>query len=314
MKSSFTHIHYVFLFLFITSGCQVINKNSLSKQNTKKNTYNLDPNLAPSENFHLTNFKLRLPSDTDKDGKPDMVSAEELNKSYQSEYFYTGKNGGMVFKCPSIGATTSNSKYARVELREMLRNGDKSIKTKGVTKNNWVFGSVPYKDKQAAGAVDGEMEATLAINRVTTSGEKKHIGRIIIGQIHSNTDEPIRLYYRKLKKNLLGSIYFAHEINNGKDTYYEMIGGKSNHLKNPIDGIALNEKFSYNIKVVGNLMYVTISRPGKENVEKMIDMKESGYDKSGVYQYFKAGIYNNNNTADKDDYAQVTFYNLEISH
>ena len=304
----------MFLFLLITFGCNAINKNSLSKKNAKQEKHKLDPNLAPSENFDLNNFKLRLPSDTDKDGKPDVISPEELNKGYQSEYFYTAKDGGMVFKCPSNGATTPNSKYVRTELREMLRKGDKSIKTKGVNKNNWVFSSVPLKDRQAAGAVDGEMEATLAVNRVTTSGEKKHIGRIIIGQIHSNTDEPIRLYYRKLKENLLGSIYFAHEINNGKDTYYEMIGGKSNDLKNPIDGIALNEKFSYKIKVVGNSLYVTIFRQGKENVETIIDMKKSGYDKSGVYQYFKAGIYNNNNTADKDDYTQVTFYNLEISH
>ena len=108
------------------------------------------------------------------------------------------------------------------------------------------------------------MKATLAVNRVTTSGNKKQIGRIIIGQMHSNTDEPIRIYYRKLKENLLGSIYFAHEINNGKDTYYDMIGAKSNDLKNPIDWIALNERFSYKIKVVGNSMSVTISRQGKE--------------------------------------------------
>ena len=314
MKFPLIHIHYMFLFLLITSGCNVVNKSSLSNKNTKQVKHKLDPNLAPSENFNLNNFKLRLPSDADKNGKPDLITAKELNKGYQSEYFYTGKDGGMVFKCPSSGANTSNTKYARTELREMLKNGDKSIKTKGVTKNNWVFSSVPFKDRQAAGAVDGEMEATLAVNRVTTSGNKKQIGRIIIGQIHSNTDEPIRIYYRKLKENLLGSIYFAHEINNGKDTYHNMIGAKSNDLKNPIDGIALNEKFSYKIKVVGNSMYVTISRQGKENIEKIIDMKKSGYDKSGVYQYFKAGIYNNNNTADKEDYAQVTFYNLEISH
>ena len=298
----------------IRDRCHIINKTSLSNKSTNQEKHKIDPKLAPSENFNLSHFKLRLPSDIDGNGKPDLITSKELNEGYQSEYFYTGNDGGMVFKCPSNGAKTSNTKYTRTELREMLRNGDKTIKTKGVTKNNWVFSSAPYKDRQAAGAVDGQMEATLAINRVTTTGEKKHIGRIIIGQIHSNTDEPIRLYYRKLKENQLGSIYFAHEINNGKDTYYEMIGGKSNDLKNPIDGIALNEKFAYKIKVVGNSMCVTIARQGKENVERIIDMEKSGYDKSGVYQYFKAGIYNNNNTADKDDYAQVTFYNLEISH
>jgi len=194
----------------------------------------LDANLDPSENFDLSKFKLTLPSDDDKNGKADNISPKKLNKGFQNEYFYTGKDGGMVFKCPTIGAKTSkNTKYTRTELREMLRGEDKSIKTKGVNENNWVFSSAPEKDKKAAGAVDGEMKATLAINRVTTTGKKSHIGRIVIGQIHSNTDEPIRLYYRKLKENKFGSIYFAHEVDKGEDTYYEMIGGRSNSLNNP---------------------------------------------------------------------------------
>lgn len=274
---------------------------------------NLDSNLAPSENFDLSNFKLQIPADEDKNGKSDNISVKKL-KGYQSDFFYTGKDGGMVFKCPPYGAKTTNTKYVRSELREMLRGTDRSIKTKGVNKNNWVFSSAPEKDKKTAGAVDGEMEATLAINHVTTTGKKGHIGRIVIGQIHANTDEPIRLYYRKLKENRLGSIYFAHEVDKGEDTYYEMIGGKSNSLRNPKDGIALNEKFSYKIKVVGNTMLVRISRDGKKDVERFVDMSKSGYDKGGLYQYFKAGIYHLNNTAEKNDYAQSTFYNLKVTH
>ena len=37
--------------------------------------------------------------------------------------------------------------------------------------------------------------ATLAVNHVTTTGEKYQIGRVIIGQIHAKDDEPVRLYY-----------------------------------------------------------------------------------------------------------------------
>ena len=196
----------------------------------------------------------------------------------------------------------------------MLRNGDKKIKKAGVNKNNWVFSSAPKKDRKAAGAVDGEMTATLAVNHVTTTGDKNHIGRLVIGQIHANTDEPIRIYYRKLKENRLGSIYFAHEINHAKDTYYEMIGEKSSNAKNPIDGIALNEKFTYKIKVIGNKMWVTLSRKGKPDIVKFVNMKKSGYDEGGQYLYFKAGIYNNNSTANNDDYAQVTFYELKQTH
>lgn len=275
----------------------------------------LNPNVPPSENFNLSNFKLSIPSDDDKNGKSDTISPEKLNEGYESEYFYTGKDGGMVFKCPSRGAKTSkNTKYVRTELREMLRNGDRSIETKGVTKNNWVFSSAPQKDKEAAGAIDGEMEATLAINHVTTSGKKSQVGRLVIGQIHANTDEPIRLYYRKLKNNLLGSIYFAHEKNKGEDTYYNLIGSRDSDIRNPKDGIALNEKFTYKIKVVGNLMLVTIVRKGKKDIEKLINMSKSGYDEGGQYKYFKAGIYHLNNTADKGGYAQATFYDLKIGH
>lgn len=246
------------------------NENDLSEIDFVQNNHNLDPNLPPSENFNLSSWYLSLPIDNDKNGKSDNIYEKKLNAGYQSEYFYTGEDGGMVFKCPSKGTTTSgNTKYIRVELREMLRNGNKTIKNKGVNKNNWVFSSAPLKDKQAAGAVDGEMTATLAINHVTTTGEKNQIGRIIIGQIHSNTDEPIRICYRKLKENSLGSIYFAHEVDKGEDTYYEMIGGRSSSLRNPINGVALNEKFTYKIKVIGNSMLVTISRQGKKDVMRL---------------------------------------------
>ena len=295
-----------------TNTSEVIEKDSpLEIQSHQK----LNPNLAPSQNFDLSKWKLTIPTDSDKNGKADTVLEAELNSGYENKkYFFTGKDGGMVFKCPVKGNTTTNSKYARVELREMLRNGNTSIKTAAVNKNNWVFSSAPQADQDAAGAVDGEMFATLAVNNVTTTGKKSHIGRVIIGQIHSNTDEPIRLYYRKLKDNTLGSIYFAHEINHDEDTYYNIIGDRTNDLSNPQDGIALNEKFSYKIKVIGNEMWVTLSRKGKADIVKHLDMSNSGYDEGGQYQYFKAGVYHVNNTGDHNDYAQVTFYNLETKH
>ena len=277
---------------------------------------NLDPNLPPSSNFDLSNWYISLPTDNDGNGKADSTYEAALNEGFENpDYFYTGEDGGMVFKCPVRGFTTStNTSYVRVELREMLRNGDTEIKNSGVNKNNWVFSSAPAEDIEAAGAIDGEMTATLAVNKVTTTGDNGHIGRLMVGQIHANTDEPIRIYYRKLKDNELGSIYFAHEINHGDDIYYNMIGDRSNSRENPIDGIALNEKFSYKIKVIGNEMWVTLSREGKADIVQYVDMSASGYDEGGQYQYFKAGIYHANNSGNDDDYAQATFYELEVTH
>ena len=92
-----------------------------------------------------------------------------------------------------------------------------------------------------------------------------------------------------------------------------MIGSKSSSAEDPIDGIALDEKFSYRINVVGNLLTVTIMRPGKPDVVSTTDMSGSGYDQGGQYMFFKAGVYNQNKSGLADDYAQATFYNLEVS-
>lgn len=286
-------------------------------QQTNTSSSSLDPNQAPSQNFDLSTWKLSIP-DNDGDGTATDISVSDLNSGYEnSAYFYTGEDGGMVFKCPVEGYKTSaNTSYTRVELREMLRGTNTSISTQGVNHNNWVFGSAPQEDKNAAAAFDGEMNATLAVNHVTTSGSNSHIGRVIIGQIHANSDEPIRLYYRKLRDNNLGSIYFAHEPTdgNGSEQWHEMIGSRSNSTDNPTDGIALNEKFSYRIKVVGDILTVTIIRVGKPEVVKVIDMVNSGFNVGGQYMYFKAGVYHVNNTGNDEDYAQVTFYALEKSH
>ncbi|MER2492773.1 polysaccharide lyase family 7 protein [Catenovulum sediminis] len=277
----------------------------------------LDPNKAPSENFDLSRWYLSVPTDEDNSGTADSIKEDELNAGYESnEYFYTAADGGMVFKCPVDGYKTStNTSYTRTELREMLRAGDTSIDTQGVNGNNWVFSSAPSSAQNSAGGVDGKLKATLAVNYVTTTGNSSQVGRVIVGQIHAANDEPIRLYYRKLPNNSKGSIYFAHEPGNGNsEQWYEMIGSRSDSASNPSDGISLNEKFSYEIDVTGNTLTVKIMRDGKPTVTETVDMSNSGYDDSDDWMYFKAGVYNQNNSGNSNDYVQATFYALENTH
>ncbi|MDO6598643.1 polysaccharide lyase family 7 protein [Tenacibaculum sp. 1_MG-2023] len=299
------------------SGGNISKTIAITQAESIQSSGGLDPNKAPSENFNLSTWYLSVP-DNNGNGVATSISVSELNNSYEnSNYFYTDSDGGMVFKCPVDGFKTSaNTSFTRVELREMLRGTDTSISTQGVNGNNWVFGTAPTSDIDAAAGYDGEMNATLAVNHVTTTGSNSHIGRVIIGQIHANDDEPIRLYYRKLKDNTLGSIYFAHEPADGfgSEQWHEVIGSRSNSASNPSDGIALNEKFSYTIKVVGDSLSLTIIRDGKADVVKTVDMVNSGYNVGGQYMYFKAGVYQANNTGDDDDYVQATFYALEKTH
>jgi poly(beta-D-mannuronate) lyase len=276
----------------------------------------LDPELPPSGNFELIDWNISIPVDNNNDGKADTIKEVPLSNGYEnSEYFYTAADGGVVFKSKVSGAKTStNTKFTRSELREMLRRGNTSFSTKGVGGNNWVFGDAPSSDRSVAGGVDGTLDATLAVNHVTTTGSSSQVGRVIVGQIHANDDEPIRLYYRKLPGNDKGSIYFAHEPNGGSDQYIEMIGSRSSSASNPSDGIALNEKFSYRINVDGSNLTVTIMRPGKPDISRSVDMSNSGYNNGGQYMYFKAGVYNQNNTGNSSDYVQATFYKIENSH
>ena len=162
------------------------------------------------------------------------------------------------------------------------------------------------------GRVDGIMTATVAVDHVSTTGESSKVGRVIIGQIHGSDDEPCRLYYRKLPGNTNGSIYIAHEPITSAEQWYEMIGSRSSSASNPSDGIALGEQFSYEIKVEGNTLTVTIMRPGKSDVQQIVDMSASGFEDD--WMYFKAGVYNQNNSGDPGDYAQVSFFALDVSH
>ena len=107
----------------------------------------------------------------------------------------------------------------------------------------------------------------------------------------------------------------THEPRTGAEQWIDdLIGPRSNSASDPIDGIALNERFSYVINVVGNTLTFTLSREGKSDIVRTVDMTNSGFDESGQYMYFKAGLYHANNSGDEDDYAQVTFYKLEKSH
>lgn len=282
--------------------------------------YGLSPDLPPGKNFDLLGWYLNTPGDKNRDGISDKFSEIQLAKGASDErYFFTGPDGGMVFVATvSGGKTSANTSFTRSELRGMLRRGDTSIATHTKpepNKNNWVFSSAPARAQKKAGGVDGRLFATLAVDYVTTTGDAGQVGRVIVGQIHAKDDEPIRLYYRKLPGNERGSIYAAHEISDGDDVWYEMIGSKARSAPDPQNGIALGQKFSYEILAEANELKVTIfDEQGDRLAHTTIDMSNSGYDVAGDFMYFKAGVYNQNNTGDPEDYVRATFYQLETSH
>ncbi|MEO1714868.1 MAG: polysaccharide lyase family 7 protein, partial [Bacteroidota bacterium] len=103
-----------------------------------------------------------------------------------------------------------------------------------------------------------------------------------------------------------------HEPTTGPEQWYDLIGSRNDNAPDPVDGVALGELFSYEIKAIGDLLTVTIMRDGMDDVVQEVDMTDSGF--ADDWMYFKAGNYNQNNAGDPGEYAQVSFYALDVTH
>ena len=310
-----------FQWAFIEVGNEVADEPS-----SNENEFGLNSELEPWENFDLSDWGLDTPAPRANDiCRAVRINEDEwdtFRESISSDYFFTHTDGGMRFVSPVGGVTTSSSctsGFPRTELREQLRAGDRSISTTGVTRNNWALGYQPANSGH--GGRNGRLAATLRINQVTTTGDEDrlHPGRTIIGQIHALSDEPARLYYRKCPDAEFGSIYLEHEIRDGSDVTFNLIGSELCDGNGPSNGIRLDELFSYEIINDDADISVIIRRgdidgPIIASVTLNMDDENSGYDLENEWMYFKAGLYTQNNTGDNDDTDVATFYRLSNTH
>lgn len=265
----------------------------------------VNPSNNPDQNFDLRQWKITYP-DASEEFPPQVVNNE----------FYTGSDGAMVFECLNTGGSTTNSSYSRSELREML-NKDAGTTNLG---NNWVISTASSSDKASAGAVDGNMKATVVVDHVSRTsddGDEWRLGRVIVGQIHASDDEPLKLYYRKLPGHTKGWVYMAYE-DSDTEVFVPLFGesgtdkyGLTSTIE-PIEmGIELGEKWGYEIDVKGREMVVTVTKSDGTWVSQSITWADEYNDD---WFYFKAGAYNQNNGGQTGDYAQVSFYNLVVTH
>ncbi|WGW01215.1 polysaccharide lyase family 7 protein [Vibrio sp. YMD68] len=306
----------------------------------------LDPAKSPSENFDLSMWKIVIPMEDTKperQGKVMELSKAEVNQGYQHpQWFYTDKkSGAMVFAAPNKAMTTPNSSNARSELHALI--SDKHDIGPYEPENNFVLASHPKASE--FGAIGGKMSATLAVDHVSLSGDHRHNDSfsVVIGQIHAGTNEPLKIFYRKLPDQEYGSVYWNYENNALGEDYHRRLDISHNVFgqaklrfgqPEPTDGIKLGEKFSYDVQVDGDVMYLEFTK----NLESeapisrhfAIDLAkgqylgnkyDAGY--KNEWFFFKAGAYNQcntgvvrctNNGIEAGDYTQASFYKLEIKH
>lgn len=282
---------------------------------------------VPASAFDLSHWNITLPNDDNKDGKVDSVSVKKLRKFSHPDFFYLDDAGRMVFTAPNKGAKTKNTSNTRSELRYMLRGKNTRIKTHDGGNN---FAVEARKGSDKFGSVGGRMDATLSVSHVALNAgkpDKKAAYSAVIGQIHAVKydstksgfgfgNEPLKIFYKKWPDHDTGSVFWTYERNlakddpNRTDIVYPVWG---NTWENPdapgLDGIALDETFSYTVNVHKNTMYLTFSSPTKPTVNYQInlannvdangeiDALDNRYSYGGDSLYFKAGVYNQCSTS-----------------
>lgn len=271
---------------------------------------------APGSAFDLSQWKITLPSDDNKDGKPDEIDVRELQEFSHADYFYLSDDGRMVFASPNKAVTTANTSNTRSELRQMLRGTNTRIGTHD-PKNNFAVEARKGSDKFAS--VGGKLEATLRVDHVSVNAGdpgKKPAYSAVVGQIHAIKykstasgfgygNEPIKIYFKKFPGHKNGSVFWNYERNLDKDNpdrrdlSVPVFGEPWESDEDPGErGVALGEDFSYTINVHKNTMHLSFHNERLGTVKHSLslvrgaDAKDNPYSYGGDSLYFKAGIYN----------------------
>lgn len=296
----------------------------------------------PAEVFDLSHWKLTLPTLDRKKMKAQEVKEDILNGAggkepySDNDWFFIDDASRMVFIAPNHLATTKQSKNTRCELREMVRAGNKRIKT-SAPGNNWCIDAHPEASRY--GAIGGTLKATLSVDWVSSSGDDKKYPAysVVVGQIHgSGKTEPLKIFYRKLPTHRHGSLFWNYESrpkkeSNRKDIRNDVFGSHKLRLgdREPSDGIALGEIFSYEVKVQKNTMNLTFRKADgnvasfKHDLSKPHPKIQNDRGYATDWMYFKAGAYNQCNLGNAGcsnkgigggDFVRVSFNKLTLSH
>nr|WP_321247009.1 polysaccharide lyase family 7 protein [uncultured Psychroserpens sp.] len=183
--------------------------------------------------------------------------------SFSKENFFYVENDGItdwvVYKTPNSGVTSRTSSNTRTELGQ---------------KAHWIP------------ETGGKLTGTLKVMHVSTTGDATAASSysVVIGQIHSDEgheNEPLKIYYKKFPGHTKGSVFWNYEINTEGDNIgrfdystavwghdFSVVGSSHDtYPKEPENGIALGEEFSYEVNVYKGIMYLTFKSEGHETIK-----------------------------------------------
>ncbi|MFC2109070.1 polysaccharide lyase family 7 protein [Bacteroidota bacterium] len=266
------------------------------------------PETPPTPQFatiDFTNWKVTLPVDIDKNGKPDEYQPSQLvDNGYQTlaavkPYMYDDTSDGSIVFYTFPDESTANSKYSRTELRELINPKN--------SKENWTL--------EEGGTLDGKLKM-VSITKDSESSNEFH--RTIIMQIHgiisqedmdkhgfdSNNGPPLlKMYwldgdviaYKKSLKN---------EATSGDDLL-ETSSATWTDIKHNFGHVGYD---AFDLKIVASKGKLSVQL--NDNTPHVF--QDVSLDKWPYENYFKAGNYLVSTQATAKAY--LKYYSLSVSH
>jgi len=234
--------------------------------------------IKPYQVVDLSPYTLTLPINSN--GLEQMgttaisISNSKLLSGYQSTYFKTTSDTGIVFWCPIDGATTSpgsGSDHPRTEL----------------------FESAVWSNNQSA-----SLSAQLSINQYPSVSKN-----IIIGQLHGGGT--VYKTYPFVMLNIKSGTLTA-------TVKGELTGNLNTKKITLLQNVALNKKLSYTITCTGTNISFTASCNGATGVGNWTTPIPTSWINGMVH--FSAGDYVQDTGTNSSDGGKVTFYKLSINH
>ena len=250
----------------------------------------------------LSHWKVTIPEGSGKGGalsvSPPDIKDYATNALLKPYMFNDSVSGALVFFAIPTDATTANTKYSRSELREQMVPGNDKV--------NWTF-------KQG-----GELKIRMQMGDISRDANGKY-HKVIIAQIHgrltedqkaligakdNNAPPVLKIYWQDGKIRVKTKELVFTEIDSVGILHEEAWeDDKGRNFKDVVNF----RKFTIEVKVSEGKMVVSL------NNNEFFVYESVHLERWSVFEnYFKVGNYFQ--TRDKDAFASVKVYDIEVKH
>lgn len=261
-----------------------------SKNKKKQKKYKLPK-------IDLNHWKVTIPV-----GNPTEIGPPEIlnyaNNEELKPFMYNDSSSGAIVFYAYPNTSTANSSYSRSELREQMVPGDNNT--------NWTFAQGGrIKGKLAMGEVtkgmDGKYHKVIIMQ---IHGRLTNEQRDLIGQKDNNAPPMLKIYWQDGKVRVKTKVLKNPSLTGNALLYEEAWTDDEGYTFKQEVGF---RPFTLEVKVESGKMVVSL------NNQEFATYDDVHIKKWGIFEnYFKAGNYFQ--TKDKDAYAAVKYYELEVSH